>query len=292
MIRRALAKAVRRLRREGIDRLVVDRSAEALDPRRNAHRYVRDFLDRATAAGPNTARPFVPRIWIYWAQGQAQMPPIVRACFKQLCKTNPPEMVTFLDDQTIGSYADLPGYIFDKMGNYKAHFSDILRCALLAEHGGIWIDATCFCQGSLAAMAQEVLGPGFFAYRRVPPDPFLLSNWFMISRPGELIPELLRDALLDYWAKHDEPEHYFITHFTFEALYNLHAGFKQSWDQATTLTAYAPHKLQERLFSTFDQAEWDRILSLSTVHKLTHKFPESKLSEAGPRSYLAHVLSL
>jgi hypothetical protein len=83
------------------------------------------------------------RIWVFWAQGERAMPPLVQACFRQL--THLHDNVTLLSMDNLADYIDLDEevYVKRRKGNIGwANFSDIVRNTLLAQYGGLWLDAT------------------------------------------------------------------------------------------------------------------------------------------------------
>lgn len=90
------------------------------------------------------------RIWIFWGQGDDAMPPLVKACYHQLCLHN--SNVTLVTNENISQFIDLPAIIFQKVKDGRityAHLSDIIRNTLLAQHGGFWLDATVWVPGRL-----------------------------------------------------------------------------------------------------------------------------------------------
>jgi FkbM family methyltransferase len=274
-----------------IEELICSRNNQEFDARLNIHQFVREFLrKRRQESNDAFVSQLSPKIWVYWAQGKKNMPAIVKACLNQLYLTNDEQDIVLLSDDNISDFVSLPDYVYKKIYFDKTHFSDILRVSLLAKYGGVWIDATCYCRGSVSPLLAEVQKSGFFAYSRNDQDLYMLSSWFWVSRPNEIIPVLLRDALYDYWSKKDELEHYFLLHFIFEALYNLDVRFRNSWDCSFRLNAYDPHVLQGKLFEKFDDVEWNRIMELSLIHKLTYKFTEPD-NEAASQTYLSHILS-
>ena len=91
-----------------------------------------------------------PRIWVFWGQGKENMPTLVAACYKQLTKHN--EGVTLITNENIKEYIDLPQTVLDKVNSGRiswAYFSDIVRNTLLANYGGLWLDATVWVPGKL-----------------------------------------------------------------------------------------------------------------------------------------------
>lgn len=82
-------------------------------------------------------------IWVFWGQGEENMPPLVEACYKQLIHFN--NNVKLVTNKNITEYITLNPIIFAKVrkGSISwAHFSDIVRTTLLAKYGGLWVDAT------------------------------------------------------------------------------------------------------------------------------------------------------
>lgn len=90
------------------------------------------------------------KIWVFWGQGEASMPPLVKACYRQLTRFNKNVLLITFDN--VGDYIDLPEKVYHKVLNGKlswAHFSDIIRTSLLAKYGGLWLDATVWVSGTL-----------------------------------------------------------------------------------------------------------------------------------------------
>lgn len=90
------------------------------------------------------------KIWVFWGQGEENMPPLVRACYRQLKHHN--DNVTLVTIENIKKHIDLPTIIYEKAHKGEiswAHFSDIVRNTLLAKHGGLWLDATVWVSGKI-----------------------------------------------------------------------------------------------------------------------------------------------
>ena len=91
-------------------------------------------------------------IWVCWWQGESQMPPIVRSCYQSLLENAGEHPVHLITEESIDQYIQIPTYILQKVkkGNISfTHFSDIIRMALLYEHGGLWLDATIYVSSPL-----------------------------------------------------------------------------------------------------------------------------------------------
>lgn len=156
-------------------------------------------------------------IWVFWAQGEDNMPPIVKACYRQLCTNNEVGTVMLIDLNNIGQYVTLPDIIFNKLRNGSllyAHFSDILRHTLVAKYGGFWIDATCWTSGIVPEIIRHssfisphnekdgtywctyALGSGLIGSVTFS---FMRDMLVAVCEKEEVWPDyLLQDRLLDY----------------------------------------------------------------------------------------------
>lgn len=98
------------------------------------NKYKQDFM-------PRPSKHY--KVWVFWGQGEENMPPLVNACYRQLRHFN--KDVTLITNKNITEYITLSPVIFSKVRNGSiswAHFSDITRTTLLAKYGGLWVDAT------------------------------------------------------------------------------------------------------------------------------------------------------
>ena len=93
-------------------------------------------------------------IWTLWWQGVEQAPEIVKVCLKsqQENMVSKGFQYTVITKDNWKQFIDLPKHIIEKMESEKitfTHFSDIIRAELIKQYGGIWIDATVFCNKKL-----------------------------------------------------------------------------------------------------------------------------------------------
>jgi hypothetical protein len=91
-------------------------------------------------------------IWTCWLQGENNLPEIPRICINSMRKNSGghPVIVISLDNYT--DYVQIAPHIVEKYnrGQIKnCHFADILRINILAQRGGVWLDATMLCTESL-----------------------------------------------------------------------------------------------------------------------------------------------
>lgn len=123
-------------------------------------------------------------IWMYWHKPLDQAPALVRLCHASWVRHNKDWNVVILDGDPSKACLSATGVVHKIPADIPInHQSDLLRCALLVEAGGVWVDATCLCVRPLTDWIFDVLPSGFFAFRD-PGRDRILSSWFLASVPG------------------------------------------------------------------------------------------------------------
>jgi capsular polysaccharide synthesis protein len=137
-----------------------------------------------------------------WLQGFDNAPMIVKKCYASWATHNPGWKIVFLDEDNIDKYIDLraPGIKHENIT--KQAFSDLARINLLAQHGGIWVDATCFCCVSLDTWLNEYMDSGFFAFYK-PGRDRLISSWFLACTKNCHLVSKWRDESNEYWSNNN-----------------------------------------------------------------------------------------
>lgn len=207
-------------------------------------------------------------VWLYWAQGRDNAPPIVQSCLRSVERHLPEREIIILDDNAIGRYIKPHPVASERVkAKSKTHFSDMLRVELLHKYGGTWMDATVFLTD---APRPDMMNSEFFAFTR-DADPYLLSNWFMTARPEHPLVSALREMLISYWLENDQLINYFIFHHLFECAVTINADLNAEWQKAPRYSSYHAHEMQHRLMYPFDESTFKAIENLMPVHKLTYK---------------------
>lgn len=217
-----------------------------------------------------------------WWQGLENAPELVRRCYGSWQHHNPDWEVRLLDETNVGSYVDLEKVRASDNEIRLQALSDIVRVELLARHGGVWVDATCFCMGPLDNWLGEHARPGFFAFDK-PSRSRLLDAWFMASSPDCYLTHQLLEAAERYWSSNHglklRPSKtladrlmlklfsanvwstqlwfsypvrrglrvypYMWLPFLFARLYRTDPHFRRSWGEVEKISADLPHRLQK-----------------------------------------------
>ncbi|MFI6088763.1 capsular polysaccharide synthesis protein [Streptomyces sp. NPDC051218] len=270
------------------DGLPVDLKLIASEPqrfmyRRQMARFLTEHLDtlRSRVGDGPVEENTDPKIFVYWAQGFDDAPPIVKACRKQLEALHIGEVIE-LDRESLHRWVDIPADVRLHAEPDRTHYSDLVRFALLRRYGGVWFDATCLASESVFGNFDALVTSGFFAFRY---HDALISNWFLAARPGNYITEMMYQAQCAYWRHRNIDVHYFFPHHMFESLYYLDPQFAAVWDATPDLSSHPPHELQKAMQEPYDDARFGQLVSKSFVHKLTYK------RDAKPGSILERIAS-
>lgn len=160
-------------------------------------------------------------IWICWFQGLESAPELVKRCIASVYKHTDEFKVIIITDKNFSNYLSLPSDIIEKYNSGligKAHFSDVLRCCLLHEYGGVWLDATIFLTRELSPSLLEL---SFCSLRFNHPDNYAsISNgfwttYFLASKKNDYLIGCIMNTLIKYWQKYDVAIDYFLMDYVF-----------------------------------------------------------------------------
>lgn len=265
-------------------------------------------------------------IWILWLQGLDEAPYVVRKCYESWRERNPGWQVVFLDKGQLAKFGSLD-YTADPIARLSnQQLSDLFRLDLLANHGGVWVDATCFCVQPLEEWLLPKMQSGFFAFAR-PGHDRLLSSWFLAAEQGNHIASKMFTLMKDYWGggplrrdSHDflvriiarflqftpqtrgwwfsrllssrlRATPYFALHYGFEKLVREDCQSAEIWGETPKVSADGPHRLYAvgLLSQTTSSVREEIDRREVPVYKMTWKFKGDASVPAG--SVLAYLLA-
>ena len=166
-------------------------------------------------------------IWLCWWQGEASMGPLVRECYARIKRFNPDKQVILITDDSMAQYVSFPVYILEKYQKgiiSKTHMSDLLRAELLAQHGGVWMDATIYTFGPIPECCYEkALYTGRCKYNKK--DYNVSRNrwtsYFWVSPwPEHIFFCFLSDFWRAYWKDHETLIEYFLIDYAIDLGYH------------------------------------------------------------------------
>lgn len=229
-------------------------------------------------------------VWFCWLQGIGSAPPIVKVCYRSLCRNLVGKEIRVIDEGNRRELVQLPDFIerrYEKGQIPHALFSDLLRLELLIKYGGSWIDATVFC--STPDYHREFLDADLFFYQYARPDDRKyagISNWFITACSNNPLLMTLRDMLYAYWRDFDCVVEYFIFHRFFDMI-------AESMPEVVAQMPYAfspnAHVLLRHWAESFDQAKWDKVTTRVSFHKLAHQVTDEVRNDV--LNYYNHIVS-
>lgn len=235
-------------------------------------------------------------IWICWLQGLDQAPEIVQKCVASVKHYMPDYKILILTSENIFDFVSLPEHIVRKYQKgiiSFTHFSDILRTALLVQHGGIWIDATVLMTDSIPSLMTDA--PLFFLQKSIlSTAPQAGSSWLLVAQKGN--PVLLRVLALlsEYWKRENKLRDYYLFHLFLYLVLTRNQQGEKALQQIPYFLNVDAHIMRALLFKDFSETQWKQLTSLSFAHKLTWKFnPDESLDKSGTfYDYILHHLHL
>lgn len=178
-------------------------------------------------------------IWMYWAQGWDQAPPLAIKCLYSWIKHNSDFLVLPIDWNNLSNFLDLSKDIpnITKKDIDPTAMSDIVRAGLLKYHGGIWADSTVLCLRPIHnTILQYSRKSDFFAFRMYRLDREI-SSWFLYSAPDAYIINELYNRIISYWKNRHQKHTYFWIHHLFNNLVRQNPNAQSLWQLTTHKTS-------------------------------------------------------
>lgn len=261
-----------------------------------AERYLwrryKDIIMRPLASQAHESQPKT--IWLCWLQGKEQAPDIVKKCIVSIEHYAPDYTIHLLTAETLFNYVSLPDHIIRRYREGTipfAHFSDVLRTALIVQHGGIWLDATVLLTGKLPEYISQ---SSLFMYQVsvLQHLPHATSNWLIAGQKGHPLLQRQLELLYAYWGKERGLRDYFIFHILFYLLVTHNAEAQALFAQMPYVANADVHLMQKRFDYPYTEHLWTDITRNSAVHKLSwkHKTPHTNNQQPTLYDYIVHHL--
>ena len=215
-------------------------------------------------------------IWILWWQGINDAPDIVQMAINSVKENNNEYDVVIIDLNNYNDYICIPDNIITKLNNNEmtiTHFSDILRMALLAEHGGVWIDATVLCTKTLDDLNIDnykfyTIKHGLYHNWHVCKG--LWSGFFIASGKNNPVFCFFRDMFYEYWKNENSLICYFLIDCIIAIGYENISYIKEQIDMVPQNNSEV-FMLQSILNKKFEISLWKNLIIKCNMHKLNYK---------------------
>lgn len=221
-------------------------------------------------------------IWVFWWQGMENAPDLVKICYRQLCQ-NCGDKVVLLTRENLKKYLSFPDYIYEKVSSKKislTHFSDIIRVSLLAQYGGLWIDATCWTS---SAPPEWIYRQPFYSCKIN--DDSLWRGWLMgTGFSDHPVFVLIKMIFLEYWEKNDHLIHYLLLDHLLKYLFdNVPQIHKDMLDLRVNNSNRS--ELYNYLSQIWNPEIYERICADTWCFKLSWKTPFAKKTADGKKTF-------
>lgn len=146
------------------------------------------------------------QIWTYWEQGWQNAPTHVQECVASWEIQNPTFQVNRLSAANIDDFlkfTDAEKQLLSKLRVQTK--SDVYRLMLLHKHGGVWVDATLYCNRPLDEWLKLSTKHPVALFENPGPDR-LVSSWFIAAEPNAQLIELWLNEFWDYLKGLPNPE--------------------------------------------------------------------------------------
>lgn len=270
------------------------------------HKYVYDYLynntievhnkykiDNNDSANITEDMP----IWICWWQGEDKAPELVKLCIESIRQQSKNHEIIVITENNYNKYLELPIYIIEKFNDGRmchANFADILRVALLAKYGGIWLDATIFMTHQFDS---SIYNYKFCSNKRAnQPTSLLLpakcrwGTYYMASGKNCIIFRYIRDVFFEFWKKNNMVIDYGMIDYIFSLGYDLVPKIKELVDISPVSNEHI-HYLLPDLNKPFNQVYFNKIIEDTNLHKLSHKI-KFDTEVDGKDTYYKYILNL
>lgn len=214
-------------------------------------------------------------VWTSWLQGVDAAPEVVKLSIDSIKSKYGNENTRIITAKNFQEYVSLPPQVLDKWDKgviTNAHFSDILRTALLVKYGGIWIDSTVFVGRENGWISKTINSSEFFFFQNMRPgsmgNAIFLSSWFLKSEKNNPVLLRLQTLLYNFWSTENNIKDYFLFHIFLHLIFE---AFPEELKKVPKIPNSLALELMYLLNDDIDEPQIRRILQTCEVRKLTYK---------------------
>lgn len=181
-----------------------------------------------------------------------------------------------MTDENYKQYVTIPRWIEEKRSKgiiTRTNYSDLLRLSLLAEHGGMWLDATFFCtEPVLDSYFQKPL----WSIKR--PDYFHASvagGYFAgyslaCNENNRFMFATIRDFFLNYWKNYDTMVDYLMVDYMIVLAQKYDSRIAKEFAEIEPNNSKCD-ELVKILGRSYNESQWVELRKETALFKLTWK---------------------
>lgn len=210
--------------------------------------------------------------WSMWWQGENAAPDIVKICWKSQ-KQNIPYGVKhiIITKDNFKKYIDIPDYVLDKYEKgyiLSAHLSDIVRCCLLYQYGGVWLDATIFMCAPMPEDCMQIPIYTRTTAGREFHSQAVWAIWFLCAQKGEKLFRFVMEAYFNYFRHYNKIKYYLMTDYLIGIACNIFPEICNKLNQIPYNNIGAM-ELGKHLEEPYSEQEYKKYIENTFIQKLT-----------------------
>lgn len=213
-----------------------------------------------------------PTIWVCWLQGEDNMPIIPQICLNSIRANANGRKIVVLTADNYSQYVTIPEHIVTayKLGKLKhAHFADIIRMNILAQRGGLWLDATMLVTRQIPDAVFEY---PFFSIKTKEEDAYVSRCRWAVFCLGQWRHNALLSIVSEAFSEYLKQTTIFIDYFMFDQfidiLYQKEAAVRE-WIDSIPMNNEQTHRMS--ISKKFEKNELERLTSDTYLFKLSWK---------------------
>lgn len=216
-----------------------------------------------------------------WLQGIEKAPQVVQMCISSMKKNLNGNELIIIDESNIEKYILMPKDIKKKFNDLiftKTLMSDLVRCSLLAENGGLWLDSTIFVSKPIM---NDIANMPFYTVVRNEAKEKDLSNKispFLIGGSDTRLFSFMRDMLYEYVRNENDLMNYLLIENVFsiacEKDFKIRDCVDKLFEDKQDILGLA--KILEK---PYEKEKLNYMLEKTTFHKLSWKNKPLKKSK-------------
>lgn len=216
-------------------------------------------------------------IWVFWFQGEDAMPPLMKQCWRSVQKNAAGHPIVMLTKDNFQQYAQFPPEILQKFESGCidiTKLSDILRFKLLADRGGLYLDATLML---IRPFPEEIFRKPYYTLRHEQGADWLIGGgrWtcgVQAAAKGNPMMKYLYEMHRLYWSGHRAC----IGYAMLDSMITL--GCERIPEMNAMMEQVAPNNrgtfdLMEHIAEPFDEELYTKIVAENYLLRFTYKMP-------------------
>ena len=244
------------------------------------HKIITDYLRRLdqikkvpVVTSKKTVSPLT--IWMFWWQGEVNMPELVKACISSVKQHAGVYNVQLITKDNINDYLDIPILSKVEKSISFTNFSDYVRLSLLKNYGGGWIDATIFLTMDIPSDMVKV---EFYTIRHPRKKYFCISDFrwgisFLFAKKGNKLISRIYELFTGYWEENSHILDYFLLDYCIDYIISTDDECRKILESVPYNNPLTYNGIANKLTRPFDKTSYEEIVRHTWVHKLSYKIP-------------------